>query len=145
MTPEERELHYFEEIHPRLEELTRWICESSGAQSDAARRKLEEFHDEQRRAGHWRPWLTEALADFMKDRAKAAELYRQALEEAKELWEPTQSILISLGATLHELGQTEQAEAFVRDGRAEAQDEGDEFSVEKANRLLRKFADGGSG
>jgi len=48
MTPEERETHYFEEIHSRLEELTRWICESSGGQSDAARRKLEEFHDVQR-------------------------------------------------------------------------------------------------
>ncbi len=145
MTPEDRELHYFEEIHSRLEELTRWICESSGGQSDAARRKLEEFHDEQRRAGHWHPWLTEALADFTKDRSKAVDLYKRALEEAKELWEPAQSILISLGATLHELGQTEQAEAFVRDGRAEAQDEGDEYAVEKANRLLREFANGRSG
>jgi len=85
------------------------------------------------------------VADFTKDRSLAVELYKRALEEAKELWEPAQSILISLGATLHELGQTEQAEAFVRDGRTVAQEEGDEYAVEKANRLLRDFAEGGSG
>jgi hypothetical protein len=48
--------------------------------------------------------------------------------------------LISLAQQLIELGHREQAEAYLRDGRAEAVRRGDTFWIEDADRLLQKLA-----
>ncbi len=54
--------------------------------------------------------------------------------------EPTQTILIGIGERLLEMGQREHAEAFLRDGRAEAVRRADSYGIEEADRLLQDGA-----
>ena len=102
--------------------------------------KLVEFYDEQVGLGYWHPSFTESLGDFTGDDAKALVYYRRALDEARRLSDQTHSILICMAERLHELGQMEQAEACLRDGRAEAVRRGDERCVKDADRILRAIS-----
>jgi hypothetical protein len=52
--------------------------------------------------------------------------------------EPTHTILIGIGEQLIAIGRREQAEAFIRDGRAEALRRGDTDWIENADRLLQE-------
>ena len=54
--------------------------------------------------------------------------------------EPTHSILIGIGEQLIALGRREQAEVFIRDGRAEALWRGDTDWIENADRLTQEGA-----
>jgi hypothetical protein len=54
--------------------------------------------------------------------------------------EPTHTILIGIGTHLIDMGHREQAEAFIRDARAEALRRGDTDSVEDADKLLEGAA-----
>ena len=85
------------------------------------------------------PLLTEAVADYTDDTAEAVRLYELALAQAQTIPdEPTHTKMISLAERLIELGRKEQAEAYLRDGRAEAARRNDTFWVEDADRLLHQ-------
>ena len=98
---------------------------------------LSYFH-ELAEAGRSHPFLTEALADFTEDAATSVTYFRLALEQTKSFpYEPLHTKMISLAERLIELGFREQAEAYLRDGRADAVRLADADSVKQADELLR--------
>ena len=144
MTTEERHRHHFEAVHPQIDRLARLICEASGIDdrvlAESRFQDLHAFYEEQVRLGYWHPALTEALADFTGSRDVAAALsyYRLALDQARELDSNSHTILIAMAQALFEAGQKEQAEACLRDGRAEALRREDDEYVQKADEILRE-------
>ena len=133
------------DIYERVHELAVAIVNASGAGDDALHdslcQKLRSFYDEQASLGRSHPFLTEAMADYTNDTAEAARLYELSLEQARAFPdEPTHTKMISLAQQFIELGLTEQAEAYLRDGRAEAVRRGDTFWIEDADRLLHELA-----
>jgi hypothetical protein len=147
MTTEERHRHYADVIHPQLNQLARLICEATGIEdevlADSRYQDLLAFYEEQVGRGCWHPALTESVADFtaVRDPAGALPYYRLALEQARLLKASTYTILISMAEALFELRQKEQAEACLRDGRAEAATQGDDYCVREADRMLRERSD----
>ena len=101
------------------------------------------YHEEQLAVGRSHPFIVETLADYTQDHAQSVRYYKQALTMSRQMAsdEPTHTILIGIGARLIELGRREQAEAFIRDGRAEAVRREDSFFIEEADRLLNETAD----
>jgi hypothetical protein len=146
MTPDERHRHYAEVINPGLDTLARLICEASGIGDPVLERSryqdLLTFYEEQVVVGFWHPRLAEAVADFTaaRDTAAAVPFYRVALEQARSLDDDTHTILIAMGEALFEAGRTEQAEACLREGRAEALRRGDHEYVQEADRVLREMS-----
>lgn len=146
MTTEERHQHYLEVINPQLDDLGRLICEASAMEDDVLGQlryqDLCAFYEEQVGLGYWHPALTEPVADFtaVHDAAASLPFYRLALDQARSLDDDTHTILISMAGACFELGQTEQAEACLRDGRAEALQREDHESVETADALGRKMS-----
>lgn len=104
--------------------------------------RLQLYSDEQLAVGRSHPFIIETLADYTADPAQAIRYYEQALAMSRHMTtdEPTHTILIGIGEQLMELGRREQAEAFIRDGRAEALRRGDSDWVENADRLLQTGA-----
>jgi hypothetical protein len=144
VTTEERHRHHFEAVNPQLDRLARRICEASGmgdrVLEQSRYQDLIAFYEEQVKLGHWHPVLTEAVADFTAawDAAAALPYYRLALDQARMMDAETHTILIWMGQCLFKLGQREQAEAFLRDGRAEALRRGEDEDVREADRVLRE-------
>jgi hypothetical protein len=144
MTTEERHQHYVEVINPQLDALARLICEASGIDDrilDQSRyQDLLAFYTGQVSHGCWHPALTEAVADFTaaRDAVAALPYYRLALEQARELACDTHTILIAMAQAFFKVGQKEQAEACLRDGRAEAVRRGDDEYAREADRVLRE-------
>ncbi|MBI5387461.1 MAG: hypothetical protein HZA90_22610 [Verrucomicrobia bacterium] len=104
-------------------------------------RALRAYYDEQASRGCSHPFLTEAMADFTEDVTDAVRLYELALEESQAFPdEPKHTKMISLAERLAELGRTELAEAYLRDGRAEAVRRGDTHWIQDADRLLQELA-----
>ena len=133
------------DIYERVRELALAITNASEAGDEALRdsgcQALRAYFDEQAQAGRFHPFLTEAMADYTYDGTEAVRLYELALQQALEFPdESTHTKMISLAEQLIELGRTEHAEAFLRDGRAEAVRRGDMFWIEDADRLLRELA-----
>lgn len=143
MTPDQRNKHYVEVINPHLRHLGAEICNASAIDDEVlhevAYQNLVSFYDEQVATGYWHPALTEAVADFTSDNVAALVYYRRALDEARLLPDQTQSILLCMAQQLFELGQTEQAEACLADGRAEAIQRGDKDCIEQADRIQKEF------
>jgi thioredoxin-like negative regulator of GroEL len=143
MTPQERHQYYLDFINPQLDRLGRLICEASEIDDSILGQShyqdLLAFYEEQISRGYWHPRLAEAVADFTasNDATAALPYYRLALEQARALEDDTQTILIAMAEALFEIGQTEQAEACLHDGRAEALRRGDEECVREADRVLR--------
>jgi hypothetical protein len=143
MTPQERHQYYLDVINPQLDRLGRLICEASGIDDNILDQShyqdLLAFYEEQISLGYWHPRLAEAVADFTatNDAAAALPYYRLALEQARSLEDDTHTILIAMAEALFEVGQTEQAEACLHNGRAEALRRGDEECVREADRVLR--------
>jgi len=144
MTTEERHRHYTEVINPRLDELGRLICEASGigdrVLEESRYQDLLAFYEGQVALGSWHPRLAEAVADFTASRSAEAAIpfYKLALEQARALDDDTHTILIAMAEALFETGRTEQAEAYLRDGRAEALQRGDTEYVQEADRISRE-------
>ena len=133
------------DIYRRVHELAVAITNASEAGDDALHDSLcltlRAFYDEQASLGRSHPFLTEAMADYTDDGAEAVRLYQLALEQARTLSdEPTHTKMISLAQQLVELGHREEAEAYLRDGRAEAVRREDTFWIEDADRLLQELA-----
>ena len=133
------------DIYERVHELAVAIVNASGADDDALHdslcQTLRAYYDEQASLGRSHPFLTEAIADYTDDATEAVRLYELSLEQARTFPdEPTHTKMISLAQQFMELGRTEQAEAYLRDGRAEAVRRGDTFWIEDADRLLQQLA-----
>jgi hypothetical protein len=133
------------DIYERVRELALVMTNASEAGDDALQdsgyQSLLTYHEEQTRLGRSHPFLTEALADYTDDVATSARYYELALEQARAYSdEPTHTKMISLAERLIELGQLERAEAYLRDGRAEAVRRADTFWIEDADRLLHELA-----
>lgn len=143
MTPEQRHRHYVEVINPELRRIGAAICNASAVEDEVlnavAYRELVEFFEQQTAAGHWHPSFTECLGDFTMDARDALTYYRRALEQACQLPDRTHTILLCMAERLHELGQTEQAEACLAEGRAEAVRDGDTDSVAEADRIAKQM------
>jgi hypothetical protein len=132
------------DIYERVYELALAITNASEAGDDALCdslcQTLRAFYDEQASVERSHPFLTEAMADYTADAPEAVRLYQLALEQACAFPdEPTHTKMISLAEQLIELGRREQAEAYLRDGRAEAVRRKDTFWVEDADRLLQEL------
>jgi hypothetical protein len=146
MTAEERHQHYVEVVNPKLSRLAGLICEASGIDDRVLEQSryqdLLAFYVEQVGDGCWHPALTESVADFTATRNAAAALpyYQLALEQARELDCDSYTILIAFAEALFEAGQKEQAEACLRDGRAEALQQEDYKYVQDADRVLREMS-----
>ena len=146
MTTKDRNKHFFEVVNPRLDQLARLICEASGMDDqvlgETRYQELYAYYQEQISLGFWHPGLTETIADFtaVHDASAALPYYRLSLEQARELDLDSCSILISMAEALFEAGQKEQAEACLRDGRAEALKSGDNEHVEEADRISREMS-----
>ena len=133
------------DIYERVHELAVAIVNASDADDDALHdslcQTLRAYYDEQASLGRSHPFLTEAMADYTDDATEAVRLYELSLEQAQTFPdEPTHTKMISLAQQFMELGRTEQAEAYLRDGRAEAVRRGDTFWIEDADRLLQQLA-----
>lgn len=131
------------DLYERVRELALVITNASEAGDDVMYdslcQSLRSFYDEQASLGRSHPFLTETMADYTEDASEAARLYELALKQAGAYRdEPTHTKKISLAEQLIELGRTEQAEAYLRDGRAEAVHRGDKFWIREADRLLLK-------
>lgn len=132
------------DIYERVHELALAIVNASEAGDDALRvsssQALRAYFDELAASGRSHPFLTEAVADFTGDAAEAARLYKLALQQSREFPdEPRHTKMISLAEQLIALDRREQAEAYLRDGRAEAVRRDDTFWIEDADRLLHKL------
>jgi hypothetical protein len=133
------------DIYERVHELAVAIVNASGADDEALHdslcQTLHGYYDEQTSSGRSHPFLTEAMADYTDDAAEAVRLYELSLEQARAFPdEPTHTKRISLAEKFIELGRKEQAEAYLRDGRAEAVRRGDTYWIENADRLLQQLA-----
>ena len=132
------------DIYERVHELAVAIVNASEAGDDGLDdslcQTLRAYFDEQASSGRSHPFLTEAMADYTCDAAEAVRLYVLALDQARAFPdEPTHTKMISLAQRLIEVGRTEQAESYLRDGRAEAVRRDDTFWIEDANRLLEQL------
>jgi hypothetical protein len=86
------------------------------------------------------PALTEALADFTDDAAKAAALYRAAIaQSAAYADEPTHTKRICLASRLIELGDLEEARSELAQGRADAERLKDVEYITLADELLSQL------
>lgn len=134
------------EMHERVLDLAAQMTNAALADDDPLCQSLYqgllEYYYEQTAAGQGHPFLTETVADYTDDPAEALCLYRQALVQSQKMGatEPTQTILLGVATRLIELGQREQAEAYLREGQKEAIRRNDEFAMEEAKRLLKELS-----
>lgn len=130
------------EIYESVSELAFAITNATLADDDALAEslylRLQLYHEEQLATGRSHPFIIETLADYTDDPTQAIRYYEQALAMSRRMpsHEPTHTILIGIGEQLLELGQREQAEAFVRDGRAEALRRGETDWIKHADQLF---------
>lgn len=132
----------YEHVGDFAADITNAVLAGDDALAASLYQRLQLYSDEQLAAGRSHPFIIETLADCTADPAQAIGYYEQALAMSRHMTtdEPTHTILIGIGEQLIELGRREQAEAFIRDGRAEALRRGDSDWVENADRLLQTGA-----
>jgi hypothetical protein len=135
--------HIPPDIYDRVRELALGMVNATGAGDDVLNQSLYHqlvaYCEEQMKIGRSEPFLTEAVADHTPDRAAAVRYYELSLEEARRFpGEPLHTKMISLAERLIALGKFERAEAYLRDGRAEAVQWEDLYWLENADELLRK-------
>jgi hypothetical protein len=131
------------DIYDRVRELVLGMVNATGAGddvlNDSLHQQLLDYYEEQTRLGRVEPMLTEAVADHTADRVAAVRYYELSLDQARLLpGEPLHTKMISLAERLIEGGEFERAEAYLRDGRAEAVRCDDQFAVDNADELLQQ-------
>jgi len=119
------------------------MVNATGAGDDALNASLYQqplvYYAEQTRIGRADPFLTEAVADETTDPLAAIGYYELAIEQARRFpGEPMHTKMISLAERLLDLGQIERAEAYLRDGRAEAVRCDDQYWIANADELMRQ-------
>jgi hypothetical protein len=128
------------EVYDRVAELACGMTNATFAEDAALHRslhgQLRAFYRAHAKQGDLHPFVVESLADYTTDRQEALRLYREALA-ISEPDEPRYTILISMAERLIEVGRREQAEASLREARAEAEDRNDDYYVSEADRVLR--------
>lgn len=130
----------YEHVHDLALAMTNATMADDTALHDSCYQSLLAYHADLTLLGRSHPFVTETLADYTDDLATSVRFYALALEQARAYPdEPTHTKMISLAGRLIELGQLERAEAYVRDGRAEAVRCEDTHFIEEADRLLREL------
>ena len=132
------------DIYERVRELAIAIVNASEAGDTALHEShcqaLFAYYKQQEQLGRSHPFLTEAVADFTSDPVAAVRFYDLSLKQARAYpGEPLHTKMIALAERLLELGRTEQAGAYLRDGRAEAVRCGDNGWVKEADELLQEY------
>ena len=132
----------YERVGELAADMTNATLADDHALAESLYQRLHRYYEEQLEAGRSHPFIIETLADYTDDPAQALCYYEQALAMSRHMAsdEPTHTILIGIGQQLIELGRREQAEAFIRDGRAESLRRGDTDWIENADRLLQEGA-----
>ena len=132
----------YEHVGDLAADITNATLADDHALAESLYQRLLTYHEEQLASGRSHPFLVETLADYTDDATEALRYYEQALAMSRLMAsdEPTQTILIGIGTRLLEMGRGGQAEAFIRDGRAEAVRRADADSIEDADRLLQDGA-----
>jgi len=132
----------YDQVREFAVDMTNATLADDHALAESLYQRFLAFHEEHLAAGHSHPFLVETLADYTDDPAHAIRYYEQALAMSRQMAsdEPTHTILIGIGEKLIELGRSEQAEAFIRDGRAEALRRSDLDMVKEADQLLHEDA-----
>lgn len=127
----------YEHVRELALDITNATLADDNALAESLYQRLLNYHEAQIIVGRSHPFLVETVADYTDEPAQALKYYIQALEMSRQMAsdEPTQTILIGIGARLLEMGQREQAEAFIREGRAEAVRRADADSVQDADSL----------
>lgn len=111
----------YERVHELALSMVNATNTGDAALHETLYQSLLRYHQEQAALGRFHPFLTEALADFTEDPMESVRYFKLSLEQARGVPnEPTYTKMISLAERLMQLRQFEQAEAFLRDGRAEA-------------------------
>ena len=130
----------YEHVGELAADITNATLADDHALAEFLYQRLRLYHEEQLAAGRSHPFIIETLTDYTDDPAQALRYYEQALTMSRNMTsdEPTHTILIGIGEQLIESGRREQAEAFIRDGRAEALRRGDTDWIENADRLLQE-------
>ncbi|MCD6048697.1 MAG: hypothetical protein K0Q55_100 [Verrucomicrobia bacterium] len=131
----------YEHVSQLAFDITNATLADDHALAESLYQRLHLYHEEQLATGRSHPFILETLADYTDDPAPALRYYEKALEMSRLMTsdEPTHTILISIGERLLELKRAEQAEAFIRDGRTEAQRRGELEWVKEADELLTKL------
>jgi hypothetical protein len=132
------------DIYERVHELAVAIVNATVAGDntldESLRQTMRSYFDELACSDRSHPFLTEAMADHTHNPAEAARLYELALEQARAFpEEPTHTKMICLAERLVELGRSEQAKAYLRDGRTEAVRRNDTYWIQEADALLQKL------
>lgn len=128
------------DMYDRVRDLALAITNASEAgderRQQAHRQALRGYFEEQAALGRGHPFLTETLADYTQDATEAVQLYELAIAQS-QTWpeEPTHTKMISLAERLAELGRGPEAQAWLRQGRAEAVRRADSCWVNEADRL----------
>ncbi len=101
---------------------------------------LRAYFEVEGEEGRSHPFLTETLADVTENRVEAVRLYKLAISQVPSVeGEPLHTKMVCLGRRLLELGRKEEAEAYLRDGRAEAVRCSDNYYIKQADEMLREL------
>ena len=131
----------YDRVHELAVAMTNAVTANDEPLQNSLYATLLVFYEEQMQQGRSHPFLTEAVADYTDAPAVAIRYYELALEQARSFpSEPRHTKMISLAENLIGLGRIEEAEAYLRDGRAEAVRRNDSFWVEDADRLLLELS-----
>ncbi len=128
----------YEHVSQLAFDITNATLADDHALAESIYQHLHLYHEEQLANGRSHPFILETLADYTDDPAQAISHYEEALAMSRRMTsdEPTHTILIGIGERLIELKRAEQAEAFIHDGRTEAQRRGEIDWVKEADELL---------
>ena len=130
----------YEHVFELVADITNATLANDVALAESLYLRLRLYHEEQLAAGRSHPFILETLADYTDETEQSVRYYEQALAMSRRMTtdEPTHTILIGIGERLIETGRREQAEAFIRDGRAEAVRRGDVYWIKDADRILQE-------
>ncbi|HLP75523.1 MAG TPA: hypothetical protein VK327_01285 [Candidatus Paceibacterota bacterium] len=133
-----------EAIFDRVRELAVALTNASAKGDDliyaSHLESLRSFFEDLETSDQSHPFVTEALADYTLNSVEAIRLYKLAIMQSEKFpEEPIHTKMISLAGCLRDVGQTEQAQAYLRDGRARSVLRADVFWIEEADKLLKKF------
>ena len=131
----------YERVHQLALDLTNARLAEDDVLGEVHFQALLAYHRELADSGHPHPFVTETLADHTEDPTEAVRLYQLAIAQSSAFPnEPIHTKQIDLGQRLIEAGNTEHAEAYLREARARAVCCNDPEAIEEADGLLQEIA-----